>query len=296
MGRYLRLISFYLLFSIAAYHTATAKERPHQLKPVNGMVHFDLYRGYLMVTRGAVGPLKGLHFLIDTGTSTTLLDRRIARMLNLKGAPEKVNILFFKGGERAMLAHAPSIELGPVKQNHVPVMVVDLSIFGDALPVGIDAVIGLDIMGASPFEVDFQNCRIHFGQLPHLPVSIPLVMEDGLAMVNVQMNHTNALLLLDSGTPSMMIFSARIPKAIAGLKAHRSHNDDKTDGNMESKEVHLPRLKLGQTEFIRLRAIVIDDRDEAGRDFDGILNPAALGIDAFGVDLERGVLELRLGM
>ena len=40
----------------------------------------------------------------------------------------------------------------------------------------------------------------------------------------------------------------------------------------------------------------MEELDEGGRDFDGLLSPAALGIDAFAVDLERGALELRLGM
>jgi len=296
LGRYLRLVGLYLFFSIAALLSATAKERPNQVIPVKGMVRFELYRGYLMVAKGSVGPLKELHFLLDTGTSTTLLDPRIARTLKVEGAPEQVNVMFFERGERASRARMPSIEIGPIRQNHVPVLVEDLSVFGDALPVHIDAVIGLDVLGGSRFEVDYRHRRIYFGQRSHLPVSIPLSMEDGLAMVNVQVNHTTAHMLLDTGTPSMLIFGAKIPKAIAGLKVRRPQSGAGIQSRGERREVHLPNLQLGEAEFTRQHAIVMENRDEGGRDFDGLLSPAALGIDAFAIDLEQGALELRLGM
>jgi predicted aspartyl protease len=295
-GRRLRLLSLLICISIAGSLSAAAKEHTDQASSIKGAVRFDLYRGYLMVAKGSVGQLKGLHFLLDTGTSTTLLDPRIAHKLNVAETPEDVNIMFFKGGVRAMHAHVPSIELGPLRKMQVPVLVEDLSIFDNALPVHIDGVIGLDVMGTTRFEVDYRHRRIYFGQLPRLPISIPLSNEDGLAMVNVEVNHTAAHLIFDTGTPALLLFAARIPRAIMGLKVHRAQSNANTQGAVERKEVHLPRLRLGEAEFTRQLAFVVESRDEGGRDFDGLLSPAALGIDAFAVDLERGALELRLGM
>jgi predicted aspartyl protease len=295
-GRRLRFLGLLFAVSITALPFAQGKEQPGQTPFITGMVRFDLYRGYLMVARGSVGPLKGLHFLLDTGSSTTLLDPRIAGKLNLEGVPEDINMIFVDGEVQGMHSQAPSIELGPIRQNNVPVLVEDLSVFGEALPVRIDAVIGLDLLGQSPFEVDYRSCRIHFGSLPHLPISIPLSMEQGLAMVNVGVNHATAHLIFDTGTPSMLIFGSRIPRAIAGLKVRGLHRDANLRGSVGRKEVHLPSIQLGQAEFFRKQAILVENRDEGGRDFDGVLSPVALGIDAFAVDLHRGALELRLGM
>jgi predicted aspartyl protease len=294
-GRYLRLFIIFITISIPALPSAAAKEGRAPSLSVEGILRFDLYRGYLMVARGTVGPLKGLHFLLDTGTSTTLLDSRIARKLNVNGIPEDVDIICLKSGVRATHAQIPSIEIGPVQQKDVSVLVQDLSIFDDALPVHIDAVIGLDVLGTSPFEVNYRTRRIHFGQLPHLPVSVPLSVEEGLAMVKVELNDTTAHLILDTGTPSLLIFRARIPKAIAGLKMHKPQ-DAHARGSLQDHEVHLPKIRLGTAEFVRQWAIVVENRDEGGREFDGLLSPAALGIDAFAVDLDRGSLELRFGM
>lgn len=296
LGRYLRRLSLYIFLSFVALLSASAKDRPASLRNMNGAVRFDLYRGYLMVARGSVGSLKGLNFLIDTGTSTTLVDARIAGKLKVNGDPQEVNIMFFKGGAEAAQAHVPSIDLGPVRKNDVPVLVRDLSMFEDGLPVRIDAVIGLDVLSWSPFEVDYRDRKIYFGELPRLPISIPLNMEDGLALVDVEVNHTPAHLIIDTGTPALLIFGARIPKAIAGLKVRRSRNDANGRNWGERQVVHLPHLRLGHAEFIRQQALVMENRDEGGRDFDGLLSPAALGIDAFTVDLDRGALELRVGM
>ena len=299
-GRRLKLFIFLICLSIGALPSAPAKGAPAQSpssrNTVQGTVRFDLFRGYLMVAKGSIGPLKGLYFLLDTGTSTTLVDTRIASRLNMEGVPEAVNVVFYQGEVQAFHSWAPSIELGPLRQFHRPVLVQDLSMFDAALPVHIDAVIGLDVLGKTPFEVDYRRCRIHFGHLPHLPVSIPLRAEQGLAMVNVEVNHAIANLIFDTGTPSLMIFGSRIPEAIAGLKTHRLQSDANPSGNSECKAVHLPKMRLGQAEFIRQQAILQEIRDEGGRDFDGVLSPAALGIEAFIVDLESGALEIRLGM
>jgi hypothetical protein len=296
LGLRLGLISLLFCISIAVLPTAQAKERPGQGPSIKGTVRFDLYRGYMMVAKGSIGPLKGLHFLLDTGTSTTLLDLRIARELDLEGVPETINMIFVDGQVQATHTWAPSIELGPMRQFHRPVLVQDLSVFSAALPVRIDAVIGLDVLGKSPFEVDYRYRKIHFGDLPHLPISIPMSLEQGLAMVDVEVNHAAAHLVLDTGTPSLMIFASRIPEAIAGLKATGFHRDANLRGSLEHREVHLPSIQLGQAELFRKQAILVESRDEGGRDFDGMLSPVALGIDAFAVDLDRGALELRLGM
>ena len=295
-GLRFRLLGLLLLISIAFSPLAAAKEKQARASSIKGTVRFDLYRGYLMVAKGSIGPLKGLHFLLDTGTSTTLLDPRIARKLDLEEIPEDINMIFADGTMRAAHSQVPSIELGPIRQNSVPVLIQDLAAFEEALPVHVDAVIGLDLLGQSPFEVDYRFRKIHFGPLPHLPISIPLSVEQGLAMVDVDVNQATAHLIFDTGTPSLMIFGSRIPRAIAGLKVSGLHGGANSRHNLDRKEVHLPRIQLGEAEFFRQHAIVMEERDEGGRDFDGVLSPAALGIEAFAVDLDRGTLELRLGI
>jgi hypothetical protein len=50
---------------LASHAFALADQEIGPRQPVEGTVHFDLYRGYLMVARGSAGTVKGLTFLLD---------------------------------------------------------------------------------------------------------------------------------------------------------------------------------------------------------------------------------------
>jgi predicted aspartyl protease len=295
LGRNLRILGCLIVISMAALPFASAKESPDQ-PAMKGTVRFNLYQGYLMVAKGSVGSLKGLHFLLDTGTSTTLVDPSIARKLKLEGMPEDVNIIFFDGRTHAEHVHVPGIEFGPIRQDNFRVLVQDLSILSEALQVHIDAIIGLDLLGQSPFEVDYRSKKIYFGKRRHLPISIPLIMDSGVAMVDAKVNHATVHLIFDTGTPRLLVFGSRIQSAIKGLKVRILPQDAGIRGSLRSKAVNLPSLQLGNAEFRKQQAILMDNRDEGGRDFDGVLSPAALGTDAFALNLDSGALELRLGM
>src|SRR6202021_4344387 len=79
-------------------------------------VHFDLYRDYLIVVRGSAGPLKGLNFLLDTGASPTVLDRRVAQKLHLEERPTNVAVL--NGSVTAGRTILPNLELGPIRKDN----------------------------------------------------------------------------------------------------------------------------------------------------------------------------------
>ena len=52
----------------------------------------------------------------------------------------------------------------------------------------------------------------------------------------------------------------------------------------------LRSLRLAETEFGREPAFLIRAPGDRGRDFDGMMSPAALGISKVAIDLERGVM------
>jgi predicted aspartyl protease len=251
------------------------------------MVKFDLYRGYLILTQGSAGPLNNLNLLLDTGTSSTILDQRLARRLHLVEKPALIGVA--NGRVQAGTATVPSIGIGPIRRNDFPVLVRDLDFLQRALSVPVDAVIGLDVLGQVSFMVDYTSREIHFGSPTLLPMSIPLHSKGGLATLDAELNHAPVHLLLDTGASSLILFETRMPKSVSGrsIVIQRSTN---LNGTFERKQVWLHSLKLGKAEFGQEPAFVIHDNRDAGRDFDGLISPAALGITKIAVDLERGVL------
>ena len=61
-------------------------------------IRFNLYRGYLILARGSAGPLNNLNLLLDTGTSSTILNQRLARRL---GLVEKLAFIGVANGQSA---------------------------------------------------------------------------------------------------------------------------------------------------------------------------------------------------
>ncbi|MGC2403292.1 MAG: pepsin/retropepsin-like aspartic protease family protein [Acidobacteriaceae bacterium] len=268
-----------LLIIVPLAKPALAK---HDTEP--GTLKFELYRDYLIVARGSVGPLKNLNFLVDTGASPTVLDRSLAQKLNLDEAPANISVL--DGSVRAGQAVAPSLRFGPLQAANQPVLVEDLSFFQKALPLRIDAVIGLDVLGQTPFEIDYRSREIHFGSYPQLKNSLPFEIKAGLPIVNADLNHIPLHLLVDTGASSLILFGPSTPSSVLPMRVSAVN----TIGETEKRQVWLQGLRLGETQFGQEPAFMVRSRADGRNEFDGLMSPAALGITKIAMDCEHGKL------
>jgi predicted aspartyl protease len=254
--------------------------------PMEGTISFDLYRGYLMVARGSAGTVKGLTFLLDTGASSSVLDPHLADKLHLQRVPASIAVL--GGSVAAEGSIAPSLILGPVQRDHVPVLLEDLAFLEKALPVHVDGIIGLDVLGQSALVIDYTARKIHFGPLPALPNAIPLHLAGGLAILDAQVNDLPARLLLDTGASSLFLFARSTPGAVSDLRISAVQQFSDTIGESERKPVKLHSLRLGSAEFGQEPAFVVPDGSHGGHPFDGLISPAGLGVKRVAIDLGRG--------
>jgi len=240
---------------------------------------FDLYQGYFIVVHGSIGPLKNLNFFLDTGTSPAVVDSGIARKLNLQeGGPASIVVVGGRtAGEEARL---PSLEIGPVKQTNLRVITADLSFFQRTLPVRIDGIVGLDVLGKQgPFAIDYPARVIRFGPAEPLAVSLPLHLDRGLAVFDAEIDHKPVHLLFDTGTYSLILFSRATGQSPESTIAVREEN-----------RVWLRTLRMGAEEFRQKPALMAHNPKPSQLDFDGLMSPAALGISRVSVDLKGGVL------
>ena len=235
---------------------------------------FDLYRGYLIVLRGKAGPLKGLNFLFDPGATPSVLDPRIAKKLHL--ATESRPMAVVGGLVPGQIATVASLEIGPIARENVLVSVQDLSSIQIGLPIELDGIVGLDVLGQSTFVIDYESRQIRFGPLPPMPDSIPFQMKEGFALVDAMVNHEQVRLLMDTGASSMILFEAA-PDRTSGSRGARKGPSAKHFAYFDHSQLRSIDLRLGEMEFGHEEAFVVhNDRDE-GHDFDGLMSPAALG-------------------
>jgi predicted aspartyl protease len=245
-------------------------------------VSFDLYRDYLIVARGSAGPLKGLNFMLDTGATPSVIDRRVAEKLHLQELSASIAVIggSVQGGQSVV----PSLELGPVRRENLPVLVEDLSFFQKAFPVRIDAIVGLDLLGQSPFVIDYREREIHFGPLPVLATSLSLHMQGGLPIVDGELNDEPVHLLVDTGASSLILFGRQQPRSPSPMKI------SVTIGDFDRKQVRLQSLKLGEANFGREAAFFVEQPSDRKQNFDGLMSPAALGITKLAIDGKQGLL------
>ena len=108
-----------------------------------------------------------------------------------------------------------------MRRQNLPILVEDLSFFERALPVHIDAVIGLDVLGQSAFEIDYTRWQIHFGSFRPLANSLPLRIEAGLPIVDAELNHLAVHLLMDTGASSLLLFEPRTSGPVSPTEDQR---------------------------------------------------------------------------
>jgi len=251
-------------------------------------VDFDLYHNYLIVVRGSAGPLKGLNFLFDTGATPSVLDPRIAKKLHLVTEPTPIAVV--GGMVEGRSATVASMQIGPIAKENVAVSVQDLSSLQIGLPIRLDGIVGLDVLGKSTFVIDYSSRQISFGPLPLMMESIPFHFKGGFPLVDAVVNLAPVHLLVDTGASSMVLFEAS--PVSESTKGARNAPSPKTFGEFDRRRTRSIDLQLGAMEFGNESAFVIQNERNAGHDFDGLMSPAALGLRGVAVDLAQGKLSL----
>src|ERR1700677_4436074 len=230
----LEVLAGFVLLSNPAF----ASDIPER-DPVAGLgesgetVRCQLYQGYLIVAHGSIGAVKNLNIVLDTGTTPSLLDLRIARKLNLRGE-DSVSIARLDRRTRAEETNLPSLEIGPLKRSNLRVVTADLSFYEKVLPVRIDAVVGLDVLGQRPFVIDYPARVIRFEPAPALEVSLPLRLDQGLAVFDAEIDHMPVHLLFDTGAGSMVLFNKATPRS-TGTKDDTAEQPRRTAASEEKK-------------------------------------------------------------
>jgi Aspartyl protease len=281
-GRNFCLLSLLMMLALAVEPPARGYTEGKPLR-------FDLYRDYLIVARGSVGSQNELNFLVDTGTNPSVLDRRVAQKLHLQ---ERPSILAGINGQvQAGQATVPSLQFGPIRRENVSMVVADLSFFSKAIPVPIDGVMGLDVVGQTPFEIDYAASQISFGPIPSLKNSVPLELRGGLPIVTAELNHLSTHLVLDTAASALIVFAPQTPAMVSRVNATAVQQSSSRMGEFERKPVQLGSLTLGQMELRGQPAFLVQNPWEGKEEFNGLMSPALLGITRLAIDVPRGIVE-----
>jgi predicted aspartyl protease len=249
-------------------------------------IPFKLCGSHLIVVQGTLGDLERLNFLVDTGANPSAVDRRIAKKLGLQGSAGKLAL--FNQNTNVERVVLPSLRLGPIRATSLPGLVQDLSSVEKVLGIQIDAILGFDVLSLSSFSIDYKSKKIIFGHIEPSPAMIPLGIRPPTFTVQLQVQDEQIRLLVDTGAADLLLFECRLSGRLRELPTRgvkRSSNS--TQSQFELREVSLPSVRLGETDFGLRKAFLLDDNTNCGRSFDGVVGPLSLGLKWIAFDFEH---------
>jgi hypothetical protein len=242
-----------------------------------------LHLGYLVVVEGSIGNQK-LNFLIDTGAYPSVVDQKITHDLRLGEEPSRVRLSNKSIQTRRVVL--PSLSLGPIHAESLPVLSEDLSFLQRATGYKVDAIVGLDVLRKSSFTIDYRAKEMLFGPVESLAFSA--AFETGPPIVTVRMTfQTHQLLLaIDTGGPDLMLFNSRLSDS-TGFQELGTEKVADVSGAFQRRRVRIPGVFLGSEKIGEQIAFVIDDQKDDGDRFDGVLGVRGPQFWKVAFDFER---------
>jgi len=280
--RHLLLFAGNAIFGLISISGLNAQEFG---KPsVSPTMPFELVSGFLVVVNGEIGNLHGLKFILDTGASHSLIDRKVADTLRLRRRSGEV-ISF---GRRLSVewADIPELRVGPLRAEAIRIMVVKLAEYSE-LAEHADGIIGLDLLSKSRrFSIDYDRRTATFqleedGTPEHSPSAcfvVPLVVQG--VPVHV---------VVDTGLQGILLYKHRLHKRLPKMRIE-GESTNAAMGRLRATQVRLPGVQIVGAQ-VAITVFLIDGPDEdALSGVDGYLGPAALQAKRVEFDFDAGVL------
>lgn len=245
-----------------------AADSPHQ-------VPFKLYRGYAIVVRGSIGGLKNLNLLVDTGAVPSVLDARIAHKLHLRGQSERVDVQTdVLPTERVTV---PNVEVGPSHVAELSMIVNDLHFAEEALGTAIDAMIGFDALGQSPFTIDYEARKLIFGPVDPSFASVSYSPGLTYAMVPLHVQGETLAILVDTGASNLVLFQSGVQNCHSAIHPVGRETWTNMGGEMPVMKAQLVDTYLGAVPWGNRLAYIPENSASQRSGLEGLLGTAALG-------------------
>jgi hypothetical protein len=167
------------------------------------------------------------------------------------------------------------------------VAVTDLSWIHRQTGIHIDAVVGLDVLVGSTFQIDYQSREITLGTMKLPGSAVPIDYTHGLLTIQARINGSPLNLLLDTGSPILVLSPQSVPQLRTGKAGKIALSDP--GGEALIHRVWLNNFRLGKNNLGGGIAFVDELRPDA--EFQGILGISPLRFKRITFDL----ISMRVG-
>jgi hypothetical protein len=245
-----------------------AGTEPPSQPQARAKLSFRLQWGYLVIVEGSIGNLGKLNFLVDTGAYPSVVDQKIAHTLGLADQPARVTLS--NTSVQSHLVVLPSVLMGPVHAESLPVLAQDLSYFQKALGYRVDAIVGMDVLRKGSFSIDYRTKEMFFGPIGNFTFSAPFETDTPVVTIRMEYQNRPLRLVVDSGGPDLMLFQSSMPGS-NGFEPLGTEKVMDASGTFQRRRVRIPEVYLGKEKIGSQIAFVADDQKDDGDNFDGVL-------------------------
>jgi len=282
-----------LLYAAQFPHTAVSKTIAAPTAEAQGEeIPFAFVNGHLISVRGSIGSRANLQFLLDFGTTYTLLDRTLAKEFE-RGA--SLDVAHFSNSIRTSEVVLPELVVGNAVARDFHVYMMDISEM-TGVPTGVAGVIGMDFLERQNVTVDFGEMKIKFLPQPQTEKNAAGEHSASLARrsvgytVDAEWRGQPVKLILSTGVEVVTLDQDRLrekPVTLRGIKAGiiGSSFTATPVSVFQTKEMTLNNVKLQGAGVLRKI-----DWPASGEDLDGFLPLTALRARRVTLDFSRHLL------
>jgi hypothetical protein len=248
----------------------------------------DVVGGYFIVVRASIGDRHDLSFLLDTGATTSAIDRKLAERLGL--ATRASLMVNFDKTLRVQWCILPELAYGPERATNIKVAVEDLR-YLRASGAEVDGVIGWDLLRRHSFRLDFANRRIVFGATAISATgahSVPFRESSLFLTVPIDLDGRQVWMIADTGMRGTMFYEPQLEATSYVREA--SISGSSVGGNVESQIALVPRIRIAAQDLNRQVYVVRAPNSPLLDGVAGYLGIASLNAKQVTFDLDRGVL------
>ena len=246
-----------------------------QIPELTNVAAFDLDTRHNIVFDAAIGGRGGFRFLLDTGSSRTVIATPIAERLGLT-AVASAEIVTPAGSAVLSVVWLPRLLAAGIEKADLPAVVLDRrqlpSAAGD-----VDGILGMDFLAGQRYTVDYRRRLLRWGDAapegPREGIRLPARWSEGrcLVAVPIKSGQPPLWLVADSGAHALVLFSTAATDRLHLDPGARPVVVDTLAGRRFADHVLIPQLVFGERRLRNVRAVRINRQRDGAAEGDGLL-------------------------
>jgi predicted aspartyl protease len=240
---------------------------------------------HLIIVQGTVGELEDLNLAMDTGSTYTVLSKRVGKKLGLKG--ETIQVPAFGRQVKMKRVTLDQLAFGGMEFERVEARLTDLPAVEG---LQLDGLIGLDVLKRATVTLDFEKRELTLGYARKPAHSTRFYSGLPFIPVTMTVDGKSLRLSLDTGACGVTLYESAVKGRFPVRRTGQVEIRGQVGGKLKMEEVFLSNVSLGGTLWEALPGYLIEGQESGNENVMGNLGVTSLGLKMLQIDFGTGQL------